>query len=98
MHVSEVPDDFEKVLPVGVGAGSVSGLCQDGAEPGTPGSFQDRAAWLTPRKLQPPATAPTLGLIINSGFTGLECTGSGEQSESLGSQEKDGSGGEGGKV
>lgn len=35
LHVVEVPDRFEKVLPVGVGAGSVSGLCRAGVEPGT---------------------------------------------------------------
>lgn len=47
------------------------------------------------------SASPTLGLIINSRFSGLmlERTGSGEQPGSLGSQEKDGSGGgEGGKV
>lgn len=97
LHVVEVPDGFEKVLPV-VWELDLSRACAGLELSQERGSFQDGAAWFTPRKLRPPATAPTLALIINSRFTGLECTGSGEQPGSPGSQERDDSGGEGGKV
>ena len=77
-----MPADFEKELPLGMGAGCVSGLSWAGVEPG---------AWQFPELSSPThpkeAMAPMPSSIINSKFTGLEleCTGPGEQSGSPGS-------------
>ena len=83
LHIVEIPADLEKELPLGVGPGCVSGLSWAGAEPGT-WQFPELSSPAHPKE----AMAPMPSLIINSKFTGLECTGPGEQSGSPGAKRK----------